>query len=136
MILLFLFHTVNQHLLPKILFLSRIILPSPKQLKTLTSLLFKFLWNHFPFELIKRSTLYLRKHNGGIALSSIGLKISTAFLWKIIHLLQTPNPKPHHQFWMTYATNNLGTKILPFKPKLYSNFQLHRPNPNPYGKNS
>ena len=36
---------INQHFLPKILFLSRIILPATKQTKTLTNLLFKFLWN-------------------------------------------------------------------------------------------
>ena len=123
--------SLHQDLLPKILFLSRIILSSPKQLKTLTSLLFKYLWNHFPFVPIKRSTLYRPKHNGGIVLPSIGLKTSTAFLWKIIRL-QTP--KPHHQFWMTYATYNLGTKIKPLKPELYSNSQPHRPNPNPLWK--
>ena len=35
--------SINQHFLPKILFLSRIILPTPKQIKTITTLLFKFL---------------------------------------------------------------------------------------------
>ena len=47
--------SLNQHLLPKLLFLSRIIPSNPKQTKTLTSHLFKFLWNFSSFEPIKRS---------------------------------------------------------------------------------
>ena len=35
---------------------------------------------------------------------------------------------------MTYGTCNLGTKILPLKPELYSNSQPHRSNPNPLWK--
>ena len=93
--------SLNQHFLPRILFLSRIILPTPKQIKSLTTLLFKFLWNFSPFEPIKRSSLYLPKPDGGIALPNIGLKTSTAFLWKFIYLLKTPNPLSY--FWMTYA---------------------------------
>ena len=45
--------SLNQHFLPRILFLSRIIPPTPKQIKSLTTLLFKFLWNFSPFEPIK-----------------------------------------------------------------------------------
>ena len=92
--------SLNQHFLPKILFLSRIILPTPKQIKSLTTLLFKFLWNFSPFEPIKRSTLYLPKPDGGIALPNIGIKTSTAFLWKFIYLLKIPNP--HSFFWICY----------------------------------
>ena len=124
--------SINQHFLPKILFLSRIIPPTPKHIKTLNSFLFKFLWNFSPFEPIKRSTLYLPKADGGIALPSIGLKISTAFLWQLIVLLQTP--KPLHHFWMHFAIYNLGTKLIPFNPDLYSNTQPHRPKPNPHWK--
>ena len=120
--------SINQHFLPKILFLSRIILPTPKQIKTLTTLLFKFLWNFSPFEPIRRSTLYLPKSDGGIALPSIGLKTSTAFLWKLILLLKSPINQPH--FWISYGLYNIGTKILPLKPELYSNSQPHRPKPN------
>ena len=120
--------SLNQHFLPRILFLSRIILPTPKQIKSLTTLLFKFLWNFSPFEPIERSSLYLPKPDGGIALPNIGLKTSTAFLWKFIYLLKTPNPLSY--FWMTYAIYNLGTKIIPIKPDLYSNSQPHRPKPN------
>ena len=72
--------SLNQHFLPRILFLSRIILPTPKQIKSLTTLLFKFLWNFSPFEPIKRSSIYFPKSDGGIALPNIGLKTSTAFL--------------------------------------------------------
>ena len=32
---------------------------------------------------------------------------------------------------MSYAIYNIGNKILHIKPGLYSNFQPHRPNPNP-----
>ena len=120
--------SINQHFLPKILFLSRIILPTPKQIKSITSLLFKFLWNYTPFEPIKRSTLYLPKPNGGIALPSIGIKISTAYLWKFIIILQCPPSTKH--FWMKYGIYNLGTKIIPIKPELFSNSQPHRPKPN------
>ena len=120
--------SINQHFLPKILFLSRIILPTPKQIKTLTTLLFKFLWNYSPFEPIKTSTLYLPKSDSGIALPSIGLKTSTAFLWKLILLLKSPINQPH--FWISYGLYNIRTKILPLKPKLYSNSQPHRPKPN------
>ena len=121
--------SINQHFIPKIVFLSRIILPTPKQIKSLTSLLFKFLWNNSLFEPIKRSTLYLPKTDGGIALPSIGLKTSTAFLWKLIIILQSPNPNKH--FWMKYGIYNLGTKIIPIKPEFFSNSQPHRPKPNP-----
>ena len=122
--------SINQHFLPKILFLSRIIPPTPKHIKTLNSFLFKFLWNFSSFEPIKRSTLYLPKAEGGIALPSIGLKISTAFLSPLIVFLQTP--KPLHRFWMHFAIYNLGTKLIPFKPDLYSNSQPHRPRSNPH----
>ena len=121
---------INQHFLPKIRFLSRIIPPTPKHIKTLNSFLFEFLWNFSPFEPIKRSTLYLPKADKGISLPSFGLKISTAFLWQLIVLLQTP--KPLHHFWMHFAIYNLGTKLIPFKPDLYSNTQPHRPKPNPH----
>ena len=121
--------SINQHVLPKILFLSRIILPTPKQTKTLTTLLFKFLWNYSPFEPIRRSTLYLPKSDGGIGLPSIGFKTSTAFLWKLILLLKSPKNQPY--FWIKYGLYNIGTKILPLKPELYSNSQPHRPKPNP-----
>ena len=121
--------SINQHVLPKILFLSRIILPTPKQIKTLTTLLFKFLWNYSPFEPIRRSTLYLPKSDGGIGLPSIGIKTSTAFLWKLILLLKSPKNQPY--FWISYGLYNIGTKILPLKPELYSNSQPHRPKPNP-----
>ena len=120
--------SLNQHFLPRILFLSRIIPPTPKQIKSLTTLLFKFLWNFSPFEPIKRSTLYLPKSDGGIALPNIGIKTTTAFLWKFIYLLKTPNP--HSFFWMAYAIYNIGTNLLPIKPELYSNSQPHRPKPN------
>ena len=124
--------SINQHFLPKILFLSRIIPPTHKHIKTLNSFLFKFLWNFSPFEPIKRYTLYLPKADGGIALPSIGLKISTAFLWQLIVLPQTP--KPLHHFRMHFAIYNLGTKLIPFKPDLYSNTQPHRPKPNLHRK--
>ena len=121
--------SLNQHFLPRILFLSRIIPPTPKQIKSLTTLLFKFLWNFSPFEPIKRSTLYLPKPDGGIALPNIGIKTSTAFLWKFIYLLKTPNPLSF--FWMSYAIYNIGTKLVHIKPELYSNSQPHRPKSNP-----
>ena len=120
--------SLNEHFLPKIIFLSRIIPPTAKQIKSLTSSLFKFLWNFSPFEPIARSTLYLPKADGGISLPSIGIKSSAAFLWQFIHLLKASHPAS--QFWMTYATYNLGTRILPFKSALYSNSQPHRPKPN------
>ena len=120
--------SLNQHFLPRILFLSRIIPPTPKQIKSLTTLLFEFLWNFSPFEPIKRSTLYLPKPDGGISLPNIGIKTSTAFLWKFIYLLKTPNPL---SFWMSYAIYNIGTKLLHIKPELYTNSQPHRPKPNP-----
>ena len=84
--------SLNQHFLPRIPFLSRIIPPTPKQIKSLTTLLFKFLWNFSPFEPIKRSTLYLLKPDGGVSLPNIGIETSTAFLWKFIYFLKTPNP--------------------------------------------
>ena len=121
--------SLNHHFLPRVLFLSRIIPPTPKQIKSLTTLLFKFLWNFSPFEPIKRSILYLLKSDGGIALPNIGIKTSTAFLWKFIYLLKTPNP--HSFFWMSYAIYNIGTKFLHIKPELYSNSQSHRSKPNP-----
>ena len=119
--------SLNQHLLPRILFLFRIIPLTPKQIKSLTTLLFKFLWNFSPFEPIKISSLYLSKSDGGIVLPNIGLKTS-AFLWKFFYLLKTPNPLSF--FWMSYAIYNIGTKIIPIKPELYSNSQPHRPKPN------
>ena len=79
--------SINQHFLPKIIFLSRIIPSTPKHIKTLNSFLFKFLWNLSLFEPIKRSTLYLPKADGGIFLPSIDLKIFTTFLWQSIVLL-------------------------------------------------
>ena len=121
--------SLNQHFLPRILFLSRIIPPTPKQIKSLTTFLFKFLWNFSPFEPIKRSTLYLPKSNGGIALPNIGIKTTTAFLWKLFYLLKTPNP--HSFFWMSYAIYNIGTNLLPIKPELYTNSEPHCPKPNP-----
>ena len=102
--------SLNQHFLPRILFLSRIIPPTPKQIKSLTTLLFKFLWNFSPFEPIKRSSLYLPKSDGGIALPNIGLKTSTAFLWKLVYLLKTSNPLSH--FWMSYAIYKITSKYL------------------------
>ena len=39
------------------------------------------------------------------------------------------NPLKH--FWMKYGIYNLGTKIIPIKPKIFSNSQPHRPKPNP-----
>ena len=77
------------------LFLSKIILLSPKQIKSLTSLLFKLLWNYFPFEHTKKLTLYLLKSDGGIALPSIGLKTPKAYLWKLSLILQFPNSHKH-----------------------------------------
>ena len=121
--------SINQHFIPKILFLFRIILPNPKQIKPQTSLLFKFLWSYSPFEPIKRSTLYLPKTDGGIAIPSIGLKTLTAFLWKLIIILQSPNSNKH--FWMKCGLYNLGTKIIPIKPNLFSYSQPHPPKPNP-----
>ena len=121
--------SLNQHFLPRILFLSKIIPPTPKQIKSLTTLLFKFLWNFSPFEPIKRSTLYLPKPDGGISLPNIGIKTSTAFLWKLIYLLKTPNPLSF--FWMFYAIYNIDTKLLHIKPELYTSSQPHRPKPNP-----
>ena len=39
---------------------------------------------------------------------------------------------PISQFWMTYALYNVGSKIKPFNPTLYSNSQPHSPKPNFY----
>ena len=122
--------SINQQFLPKILFLSRIIPPTPKHLKTLNFFLFKFLCNFSPFEPIKCSTLYFSKDGGRIALPSIDQKIFTAFLWQLIVLLQTY--KPLHKFWINFATYNLGAKLIPFKPDLYSSTQPHRPKQNPH----
>ena len=79
--------------------------------------------------LSKDKPLYLHKSDGGIALPSIGLKTSTAFLWKLIIILQFPNSNKH--FWMKYGIYNLVTKIISIKPDLFSNSQPHRPKPNP-----
>ena len=122
--------SLNQHLLPKLLFLSRVLPPNPKQTRTLTSHLFEFLWNFSSFEPIKRSTLYLPKTDGGIFLPSIGARTLSAFLWQFIFLLKQETPISH--FWMTYALYNIGSKIKPFNPTLYSNFQPHSPKPNFY----
>ena len=43
-------------------------------------------------------------------------------------ILQSPSSKK--QFWMKYGIYNLGTKIIPIKPELFSNSQPHRPKPN------
>ena len=91
--------SLNQHLLPKLLFLSRVLPPNSKQTRTLTSHLFKFLWNFSSFELIKRSTLYLLKTDGGIFLPSIGARTLSAFLWQFIFLLKQEPCISH--FWMT-----------------------------------
>ena len=124
--------SINQHLLPKIFFYARIILPTAKQIKSLIFLLFKFLWNFSNFETIKRLTLNLPKSDGGIALPFIGAKAPAAYLRQFIYLLKTPSPSA--QFWLTYAIYNLGTKIIPFQLDLYTNSQPHRPNPNPHWK--
>ena len=63
--------SLNQHFLPRILFLSRIIPPTRKQIKSLTTLLFKFLWKFSPFEPIKKSSLYLPKSDGVVLPSLI-----------------------------------------------------------------
>ena len=123
---------INQYFLPKILFLSRIIPSTPKHIKTLNSFLFKFLWNFSPFERIKRSTLYLRKADGEIALPSIGLKIFTAFLWQLVVLLQTL--KPLHHFWMHFAIYNLGTKLIPFKRAFIQTLNPIDPTKSPLDK--
>ena len=84
--------SINQHLLPKILFYAKIIPPTSKQIKSLNLLLFEFLWNFSNFEPIKRSTLYLPKSDGGIALPCIGAKASAAYLWQFIYLHKIPSP--------------------------------------------
>ena len=103
--------SLNQHLLLKLLFLSRIIPLNPKQTKNLTSHFLKFLWNLSSFEPIKRSTLYFPKTDRRIFLPSIGAKTLSAFLWQFISLLKQETPISH--FWMTYALYNIGSKIKP-----------------------
>ena len=68
------------------------------------------------FKPIKCSTLYFPKVDGGIVLPSIGLKTSTAFIWKLILLFPTPKPLQH--FWVHFAIYNLDTKLTPHKPDL------------------
>ena len=91
-----------------------------------------FLLNFSFFKSIKRSTLDVPQVDGGIALPCIGLKTSTAFLWQLIHLLQTP--KPLQNFWMHFAIYNLGTKLIPYKPDFYFNSQPNLPKPNSFCK--
>ena len=124
--------SINEHFLPKILFLSRILPPTANHIKALTTSLFKFLWNFSTFEALKRSQLYLSKPDGGIGLPSIGAKASTALLWQFVYLLNLPSHSLH--FWTYYSIYNLGSLIRPFKLEFYSNSEPHRPNPNPYWK--
>lgn len=119
---------INEHILPKILFVARIFPPQPKQIKTINTSIFKYLWNDSIIEPIKRTTLYLPKDQGGISLPSIGVKAQTALAWQLIALLQSDDHTS--QFWMTHANFNLSTKIKPFKASFYTNSQPHKPKPN------
>ena len=68
----------------------------------------------------------------GIGLPSIGLKTSTAFLWKLILVLKSPKNQPY--FWISYGLYNIGTKILPLNP---NSIQIPNPtvlNPTFYGQ--
>ena len=123
--------SINQNILPPILFLARVIPPTPKHIKTITFKLFKFLWSS-PFEPLKRSSIYLPRADGGLFFPSIGSKCLTAISWQIIYLLKSSKPFP--QFWMALANYNLGSKIRLLNPSLYSNSEPHRPSPSNYYK--
>ena len=99
--------SINQHFLPKIFFLSRIIPPTPKQIKTLTTLLFKFLWNFSPFELIKRFLVFTQNltvalkvpciyPNLTVALpfQTLDLKLPQPFYENLYFSSKTPIPNP------------------------------------------
>ena len=120
---------INSTILPRILFLSRIIYPSYKRVKCLISCVIKFLWNNSKFEPIERESLYRPKQDGGIAFPSIPAKIKTAFSWQLIHILKSDRLTPK-TFWNAYARYSLGSKIKIFGESVYSNSEPHRPCPN------
>ena len=115
-------------ILPRILFLSRIIYPKRRHIKRITRIVFNFLWNYEKFEPIERETLYRQPKHGGIGFLCIQEKINTAYMWQFILVLTTESTNP--PFWNQYAKYNLGSKLIPFDPSQFSNSMPHRPLPN------
>lgn len=118
---------INSTVLPRIIFLARILYPKRKHVKILTRTVFEFLWNHERYEPLKREALYRSKLHGGIGFPCIEAKINTAFLWQLTYLLNKPDET---LFWIHYAKYSLGTKIKLFDSSLYTNSMPHRPMPN------
>ena len=118
---------INSCILPRVLFLSRIIAPKGKRVNRITSCIFKFLWNNSNVESINRQILYRKPEDGGISFPCIRSKVDAALLWQMVHLMKHPSST---DFWIQYAKYNLSSKICTINKNLYSNSMPHRPQPN------
>ena len=109
-------------LMPLTINIARIFPPTSNIIKEINSLLFKYLWQNYPFEQLARKKLIAEKHEGGISMMDIESKFDTCFVEKIRYLT---NLDKAHYIWHQWSFYNLFYKLRHINPKLYDNFKPH-----------
>ena len=115
---------INTLALSHINMIAKIQLPSKKQIKSINKLIFTFLWHPRKIEQISRSKITKQKDDGGIGIPNLKLRTDAIFvsrMSKIFGFRRDEMKEP----WHLDALYQIGTRIIPIMPDLYSN---ERPN--------
>ena len=96
---------VNSVISSKLWFTSHIY-PLPVQYsKIINKEIFKFLWNHYNYNPIKRDTLYKSKHEGGIGMNNIDYKAKSIFVFTLIKLFLKCDEESLMKYFMAIRIN-------------------------------
>ena len=109
-------------IIPLLIHIARLIIPSEKITKEINQILFKFLWNNYSIEQLSRKKLIAEYKDGGITMVDLQSKIDTCFVEKIKYL---HNIEKANAIWKQWALYNLFYKIKTINPKLFDNNKPH-----------
>lgn len=105
-------------ILSKVWYISNFIEFENNQIAKIKSLMFKFIWNN-SIEMIKRDTLILPYHKGGLNCVSIEAKIETICLSNYINICENRN-RLHYQF----SVRNLKFIMRPYIDKGFNSIPV------------
>ena len=109
-------------IMPLTINVARIYPPTPNIIKEINNIIFKYLWQNYPYKQLARKKLIAEKQEGGITMIDIESKFDTCFVEKIKYL--TILDKAYFN-WHQWSFYNLVYKLRHINKKLYDNFKPH-----------
>ena len=110
---------------------AKVVLPNKSCITRMNKLMFEFFWFPRKLEMLSRKKLTAPKDKGGIGLYDLEQrwKLQYAFRLKKMFVLNE-FPQSEIEPWQDWCIYQLGTKLVPMLPNLYTNSIPHAFSPN------